>query len=129
MRKSFKPMLGDAPHRLRLGFLAAAALPLAACAMSPYGYGYGNTGCGSYGTYNPVYGSIGALGYGSNFRQAAASSCANFASRYGGRVSVRNVQTLDSAHVKVFGWVDRGFRNEGWDCTFRSDGRITDFDL
>lgn len=111
-----------------LPVLAAAALPLAACAMSPYGYGYGNTGYGSYGTYNPIYGSIGALGYGSNFRQAAATSCANYASRYG-RASVRNVQTLDSSHVKVFGYVNNGYRSEGWDCTFRSDGRITDFDL
>jgi hypothetical protein len=110
-----------------LPLLAAAALPLAACAMSPYGYG--STGYGSYGTYNPVYGSIGALGYGSNFRQAAATSCANHAARYG-RVSVRNVQALDSSHVKVFGYVSRnGYRSEGWDCTFRSDGRITDFDL
>ena len=61
-------------------------------------------------------------------REAAASSCANYASRYG-RASVRNVQSLDSSHVKVFGYVSRGYRNEGWDCTFRSDGRITDFDL
>jgi hypothetical protein len=115
--------------RKPLFILAAATLPLAACAMSPYGYGYDNYGSyGSYGTYNPVYGSIGALGYGSNFRQAAASSCANYASRYG-RASVRNVQTLDSSHVKVFGYVSRGYRSEGWDCTFRADGRITDFDL
>ena len=41
MRKTLpKPLLGDAPHRLRLGF-AAMALPLAACATSPYGSGYG----------------------------------------------------------------------------------------
>ena len=111
-----------------LPLLAAAALPLAGRAMSPYGMGgYGSTGYG-YGTYNRVFGSIGALGYGSNFRQAAATSCANYAARYG-RASVRNVQSLDSSHVKVFGYVNRGYRSEGWDCTFRADGRITDFDL
>ncbi len=110
MRKSLMP-------------IAACALPLAACAMSPYGYGYGNNS--PYGTL----GTIGALGgaYG-NFSQAAASACANYASRYG-RVSVRNVQQLDGNHVKVFGYTSRGYRNEGWDCTYRSDGRITDFDL
>ena len=114
-----------------LPLLAAAALPLAGCAMSPYGYGYDSYGSryGSYGGYNPIYGSIGALGYGSNFSQLAANRCANYASRYG-RVSVRNVQGLDGNHVKVFGYVSRnGTRSEGWDCTVRSDGRVVDFDL
>ncbi len=104
--------------------LAACALPLAACATSPYGYGYGNNS--PYG----VLGNIGALGggYGTNFSQAAASACANYASRYG-RVSVHNVVRLDSNHVKVGGSASSGYRSEGWDCTYRSDGRITDFDL
>lgn len=106
--------------RVTLPLAAAGALALGACAVSPHGYG---------NTYNPVYGSIGALGsnYG-GFSQAAANACANYASRYG-RVSVRNVRQLDANHVKVFGYVNQGYRNEGWDCTVRSDGRITDFDL
>ena len=105
--------------------LAALALPLAACAASPYGYGYGY-GANPYGTL----GTIGALGgaYGGGFSQAAVTACANYASRYG-RVSVRNVVQLDANHVKVGGVASRNYRNEGWDCTFRSDGRITDFDL
>ena len=109
--------------RKSLLILAAAALPLAGCAMSPYGYGYDSYGSNyGYGTYNPVYGSIGALGYGSNFRQAAAASCANFAARYG-RVSVRNVQSLDSSHVKVFGYVSRnGLRSEGSSIALCLDG-------
>ena len=109
---------------LSIPLIAACALPLAACATSPYGYGYGNNN--PYGTL----GTIGALGgsYGTNFSQAAASACANYASRYG-RVSVRNVQSLDRNHVKVFGYANRGYRNEGWDCTFRCDGRVVDFDL
>jgi hypothetical protein len=118
--------------------LAALALPLAACATG-YGAdplsqilgsigtlgsaGYGNTGYGTYG-YPAGY----SYGYGGGFSQAAASACANYASRYG-RVSVRNVQQLDASHVKVFGYVSNGYRNEGWDCTFRADGRVTDFDL
>lgn len=109
--------------RIRLPLIAAGALALGACAVSPYGYGYGNS-------YNPVYGSVGALGgaYGAGFSQAAANACANYASRYG-QVSIRNVQQLDAQHAKVFGYVNQGYRNEGWDCTVRSDGRITDFDL
>ena len=113
---------GDSKMRKTL-ILAALALPLAACATNPYGYGYGNN---PYGTL----GNIGALGgaYGTNLSQAAVSTCANYASRYG-RASVSNVRQLDANHVKVGGHVSRNYRNEGWDCTFRSDGRITDFDL
>ena len=111
--------------------IAGLALPLAACMTSPYGYGFDRYGSSRYG-YNP-YGTVGVIGalggaYGANFSQAAAGACANYASRFG-RVSVRNVQRLDGNHAKVFGYVNRGYRNEGWDCTFRSDGHITDFDL
>ncbi len=110
--------------RNSLPLLAALALPLAACATSPYGYGSSRYG------YNPILGSVGMLGgaYGGGFSQAAASACANYASRYG-RVSVHNVVRLDSNHVKVGGSASSGYRSEGWDCTYRSDGRITDFDL
>lgn len=106
---------------IHLPLIAAGALALGACAANPYGYG---------NNYNPVYGSIGALGgaYGTGFSQAAANACGNYASRYG-RVSIRNVQQLDAQHAKVFGYVNQGYRNEGWDCTYRSDGRVTDFDL
>ena len=105
--------------RIPLPLIAvAAALPLAACTTSPYGYGY-----------NP-YSTIGSLGgaYGSSFSQAAANACAGYASRYG-RVSVRQVRQVSRSSMKVWGQVNRGFRSESWDCTFRSDGRITDFDL
>ena len=109
--------------RITLPLIAAGALALGACAVNPYGTGYGSN-------YNPVYGSVGVLGsnYGAGFNQAAANACANYASRYG-RVSIRNVQQLNAGHVKVFGTVNQGYRNEGWDCTVRSDGRIVDFDL
>lgn len=109
--------------RLSLPLVAVCALPLAACGISPYGYGYGNN-------YNPLYGSIGSLGgaYGSSFSQAAVNACGNYASRYG-RVSIRNVERLSNSSLKVAGTVSNGYRNEGWDCTYRSDGRITDFDL
>lgn len=115
-------------------FLGLAALPLAACATSPYGspYGYG------YGT-DPVSAVIGALGsgyagngygygYGGGFSQAAASACANYASRYGA-TRVTSVRQTSSSKMKVYGTVSNGYRANNWDCTFRSDGRITDFDL
>ena len=117
--------------RLILGFLA---LPLAACTT---GYGtdplsqiigsigsLGNAGYGQYG-YPAGYG---GYGYGAGMSQAAAQACGSYAARYG-QVSIRNVQQLDGNHVKVFGYVNQGYRNEGWDCTFRSDGRVVDFDL
>ena len=120
--------------RKSLILMAAASLPLGACAT---GYGadplsqilgsIGTLGTAGYGQYGYPAG-YGGYGYGGGFSQAAAQSCAGYASRYG-RVSVRNVQQLDGNHVKVFGYVSNGYRNEGWDCTFRSDGRITDFDL
>lgn len=113
--------------RITLPLIAAGALALGACAVNPYGTGYG--GYGSYGNnYNPVYGSVGAVGmnYGGGFRQAAANTCANHASRYG-PVSVRNVQQINASHVRVIGSVSRGYRNESWNCTVRSDGRITRF--
>jgi hypothetical protein len=109
-----------------LPLLAAMALPLAACATSPYGYGYGYD---RYG-YSPIVGSVGLLGaaYGSSFTQVAASACANYASRYGA-VGVTSVRRTDNDRVKVYGFVSRGYGSDDWDCTFRADGRISDFDI
>jgi hypothetical protein len=110
-------------------FLGLAALPLAACATSPYGSPYG------YGYNDPLTTVIGALGtsyagggYGPGFSQAAASACANYAARYGAP-RVTNVRQASSSRMKVYGYVSDGYRSNNWDCTFRSDGRITDFDL
>ena len=117
-------------------FLLAAALPLAACATSPYGY----NGYGYRSSYNndPVTAVIGALGsayspygygYGGyGFSQAAAGACANYASRYGA-VRVTSVRQTSSDKVHVYGYVSRGYGSDDFDCSFRSDGRISDFDL
>ena len=129
--------------RKTLPLIAAIALPLAACATSPYGYdryGYDRYSYNRYGYgYDPVstiVGSIGALGgahspysYGSvSFSQVAASACANYASRYGA-VRVTSVRQTSSDRMHVYGYVSRGWGSDNWDCTFRADGRITDFDL
>ena len=122
--------------RKTLPLLAALALPLAACAtgygadplsqilgsIGTLGSGYGNTG---YGYGNTGYG----YGYGGQgFGQAAAQACASVASRYG-PVQVTSVRQVSSSSVKVYGYAQRGYSTDNWDCTFRSDGRITDFDI
>ena len=115
--------------RTSLILLAGLALPLAACATSPYGYGYGGSPYGVLGSIGALGSGYGNYGYGgSGFSQAAVNACAGTASRYG-RVSIREVRQVSSSAVKVWGYASNGYRNEGWDCTFRSDGRITDFDI
>lgn len=115
-----------------LPMIAAMALPLAACATSPYGTGYGadpvSTILGSIGTLGGGYGGYGGYGYGAGFSQSAVNACANYASRYGS-VRVTNVRQTSSDKVHVYGTVSRGYGYDDFDCSFRSDGRISDFDL
>lgn len=120
-------------RKTTLALAAATALPLAACATSPYGTGYGYNSnpigaiLGSIGTMGSAYSPYGYGGYG-NFSQAAAQACANYASRYGA-VRVTNVRQTSSDKVHVYGIVSRGYGSDDFDCSFRSDGRVTDFDL
>ena len=119
--------------RKTLPLLAAMALPLAACATSPYGSGYGadplSQSLGSVGTLGSGYGQTGyGYGYGGGFSQAAVGACANYASRYGA-VRVTNVRQASSGNMHVYGYVSRGYGSDNFDCTFRTDGRISDFDL
>lgn len=117
--------------RKTLFLIAAMALPLAACATSPYGHNRYNdpvsTILGSIGTLGGGYG-YGGYGYGGGFSQAAASACANYASRYGA-VRITNVRQASSGNMHVYGYVSRGYGSDNFDCTFRPDGRISDFDL
>ena len=115
-------------------FLAALALPLAACATSPYGYGSSNplgAILGSIGSMGGAYGGYGGqsgYGYGGGgFQQAAVNACGGTAARYG-QVRINQVRQVSADSVKVWGSV-YGYRNDSWDCTFRADGRITDFDI
>ena len=117
--------------RKTLPFLAAIALPLAACATSPYGYRSDPLSqiIGSIGTLGSGYGGYSGYGYGgSGLSSAAANACASVASRYG-PVQVTSVRQSSYSSVKVYGYAQRGYRTDNWDCTFRSDGRITDFDI
>jgi hypothetical protein len=119
--------------RKTLPLIAAMALPLAACATSPYGTGYGQNPLGailgSIGTLGGAYGQSGyGYGYGGGFSQAAAQACAGYASRYGA-VRVTSVRQTSSDKIHVYGYVNRGFGSDDFDCSFRSDGRISDFDI
>lgn len=124
---------------MRKNLIPLAALPLAlgACATSPYGgYGYGDPVTSAIGVLGSVLGSqggygspYGGYGYGnSGFSQAAVSACANYASRYG-RVSVSQVRQTSSSKVHVYGYANNGYQARDFDCSFRSDGRISDFDI
>ncbi|HET9352556.1 MAG TPA: hypothetical protein VFO32_01010 [Sphingomicrobium sp.] len=114
--------------RKTLPLLAAIALPLAACATSPYGYRSDPLSqiIGSIGTLGSGYSDYGYGGTG--LSSAAANACASVASRYG-PVHVTSVRQSSYSSVKVYGYAQRGYRTDNWDCTFRSDGRITDFDI
>ncbi|HEV2080752.1 MAG TPA: hypothetical protein VGR19_12780 [Allosphingosinicella sp.] len=110
-----------------------------------YGGGYGNRGVYGNGTYgNGGYGypSQGAgYGYGSqNFERAAVDACGSQAQRYG-RVSIDNVELRSRSTVRVRGMIEAnaggyggygsyggGIERRTFDCSFRSDGRITNFD-
>lgn len=122
--------------RKTLILLAAMGLPLAGCATYDTAYGYGYDRYSSrynyYNpySYNPVISTVGVLGsaYGSSFSQAAANACASYASRYGA-VHVTSVRQTDYDRMRVYGHVSRGYGTDDWGCTFRSDGRVTDFDI
>ncbi|HEX8214750.1 MAG TPA: hypothetical protein VF582_04670 [Allosphingosinicella sp.] len=106
-------------------------------------YGNGTYGNGTYGNGGYGYPNQGAgYGYGNqSFEQAAVNACASQAQRYG-RVSVDNVELRSRSTVRVRGMIEAnagynagGYGNYGagverrtFDCSFRSDGRITDFD-
>lgn len=98
------------------------ALSLAGCATSPYG--------GMGGPLEAVLGSVLAGGQsGSNsFQNAAVNACGNYASQYG-QVSVRDVRQQSRDTLRVYGLIGTNFGTRDFECSFRSDGRITDFDV
>jgi hypothetical protein len=107
-------------------FILAAFLPLAGCA-------YGLGGMGGQDVLGSVLGGVlggnRAMG-GQSFQDAAVEACANEARRYGS-VRVSDVRQVSSSTLRVFGTISTS--NFGgqrrFDCDFREDGRITDFDV
>jgi hypothetical protein len=122
-----------------------SALALGACATSPYGSQYGGYGSpyggmggpleavlgtvlGAAGSSSYGYGNQGYYGGGGNFQQAAVNACGNAASRYG-QVSIRDVRQISRDTLRVYGLIGSAYRTNDFECNFRSDGRITDFDI
>jgi hypothetical protein len=113
-----------------------------------YGGTYGNGGYGN-GTYGGTYGNGGygypnqgaGYGYGNqSFERAAVDACGAQAQRYG-RVSIDNVEMRSRSTMRVRGMIEAnaggygGYGSYGnamerrtFTCSFRSDGRISDFD-
>ena len=128
---------------MRKSLIPLAVLPLAlgACATSPYGgYGYNDPVTSAIGVlgsvlgsqqraYGSPYGYNSAYGYGAGgFSQAAVQACGAYASRYG-RVSISNVRQTSNDKVHVYGYASNGYSMRDFDCSFRSDGRVSDFDI
>ena len=112
MRKSFSAIL------------SLGALALGGCMTSPLGGGMG-------GPLEAVLGQVlgGAQDNGgSNFQQAAINACGNHASQYG-QVSIRDVRQQSTNTLRVYGVVGSNYDSRNFECSFRSDGRITDFDF
>ena len=105
--------------------ILAGTLTLGGCAQ--YGGGLLGTGYGN-DRYDDRYGSNYGYNRGGDFERAAADACGREASRYG-RARVDEVNQEGRDTVIVTGYIDsRKRRGDGrFGCTFRSDGRITDF--
>ena len=97
-------------------------LSLGGCATSPYG--------GMGGPLEAVLGSVLGAGQsgGNDFQRAAVNACGNYASQYG-QVSVRDVRQQSRDTLRVYGLIGTNFGTRDFECSFRSDGRITDFDV
>lgn len=112
-------------RKLLIPTLVAGAMALGGCTtMLPAVLGsvlQGGLG-GGYGYPDQGYG-------GSSFQQAAVNACGSQASRYG-QVRITNVQQSSSSTLRVYGTVStNGYDQRNFACSFRSDGRITDFDI
>lgn len=103
--------------------LAAGALALGGCMTSPLG--------GMGGPLEQVLGSVLGAGQndgGSRFQQQAINACGNQASQYG-QVAIQDVRQQSRDTLRVFGTVSSNWDSRNFQCSYRSDGRITDFDI
>ena len=102
----------------------AALLPLSGCAT-------GLGGLGGPGVLGSVLGNVltsGAQGRGgADFQTMAIDACGAEASRYG-QVAITDVQAASRSTLRVFGTVDTSHQRQSFACSYREDGRITDFD-
>lgn len=114
-------------RKFLLPILFVAFLPLGGCVQ-------GLGGMGGQDVLGSVLGSV--LGGqnqgmgGQNFEDAAVEACANEARRYGS-VNISGVRAQSNGTLRVSGTVDtnNGYDRRGFGCSYREDGRITDFNV
>lgn len=89
------------------------------------GYPQGGYPQGGYGYPQGGYGNSNQ-----SFEQAAVNACASQAGRYG-RVGISDVRQQSSSTLRVRGTIEvnNSYQRRSFGCSFRSDGRITDFDI
>ena len=112
--------------KLTLAIIAAGSISLGGCA----GFGDPTGGLGT--VLGSVLGGGGGDGYygqgGPDFQEVAVDACGNQASRYG-QVRITDVRQASRDTMHVHGTVSNNFQQRSFGCAFRSDGRITDFDI
>lgn len=108
--------------------IMAGALGVGGCTAMDDGYG-------SYG-YNSRYAPVGyGAGYygqgGPSLAEAAAEACSYHAQQRYGRAQVGTVQQVGRDTMRVYGTLDmnRSYERRPFACSYRNDGRITDFDI
>ena len=109
--------------------LAAGTLVLGGCAagvgQNPLGAILGSVLGGSGGAYPQG-------GYNNqSFQSAAVNACGAYAQQRYGRVAITDVRARSQTTLRVYGTVEvnNGYQRRRFECDFRSDGRITDFDI
>ena len=113
-------------RKMMLPFAIASAMLATGCS----GYGTGSLLGGVFDGTDQGYGSDYGYRYRSDneFERAAVNACGREASRHG-RVSINSVDQESRDTVIVTGRIDTRNRDrDQFGCTFRSDGRIVDFD-
>ena len=117
-------------RKITITTVLASTLLLGGCAQT------GLEGLGG----NPIGGILGSVlagglgtagsgsGYGSqDFEQAAVNACGQQASQYG-QVRINDVGQTSRDSVRVDGTIaQNNYQQRSFTCSFRSDGRITDF--
>ncbi len=116
-------------RKLTTTLAAVGALSLGGCATQPFGGGpFGGMGGPLESVLGSVLGSSTGTGYNDSFQQAALNACANYASQYG-QVALRDVRQQNRDTLRVYGIIGSNYGSRNFECSFRSDGRITDFDV
>ena len=115
-------------RKITISTILASTLLLGGCMTGLEGLGGGNPIGGVLGSV--LGGGLGTrdVGYGNNdFERAAVNACGNQAAQYG-QVSISSAERTSNYDVRVNGRIaQNSYQQRRFTCSFRSDGRITDF--